>query len=1445
MSSRLLASLCAALTLVAAVCAHGEPPLPRSAPPLGFSDAYDVLWEEPLFEEVAAAGSPRGASDATPAWKQHGTAKVVVGSRGNVVAVLTRSQEVVYYPQERVAAADGGAGFERAFHQFVIDVPLGRPTVIAAAAEAPIIAVGTDAGVVYVYECQAARTPQKLYTLALPASAVGAERVGWAGLLRSSGVVTSLSLSGAGNCVAVGHDWFVSVYTATTSYPASTEDGPTVRRGPLPVNNPQPDTLGFAHHGDETGAVPAGVRSVHMSPSAADVVVRTEDGVTHRLRLEAPPPNPHRPYANAPANKYLWSIQCDLKYYLKGVDYETIEASDVEGCSEKCVANQGCTGAQWSTSGCVLWHNENCHSRRSAGLSFAERGYLLFTVREDALRIVRTTQPDDTVLACGFGADAAAVRRALRAADRPLPSCVPQSPLPGGARGGVARLRVADAAAAVTPLALQAGAGEMTPAATVLVEHTPLIEAAMLYQVRPPRSIAARRVWDAVAPGGVAGVAAAVSRAEVVTVGRPAAEMDADGVLTVTVPLRVSTVSEHTGRLSTHTALQESPVAFVVSGEAAQRVVEVLEQEEEAEAGEAPDRGPLERLLAADTAAWANAGVCRVRKACGAAPSSCNERLEWAVDTLELWQEGSPMPNTTSGVNETDSDLRYDICSSVDTWDLAALSEDGGVAGSNKTAAGEERPYCGVVQGTGWHLRTRGPGEFRCLPPPEALPEGSVCRDYTSGADAAHLCEPGTECVAKRSGVSGGADVAICASRRRVHTVAVTVPAGRPKATLDVEAHVAVSGEGRAVAVVLSFNGVESYTKVFRHKPSAGYLEDAIGSSSGTKAHLPCAHASSSGMAEAYDCRDGSWCTGRRCCNERSGVLRCPPHAPSLCASATCGEDCARDGLDDSIGCNKRDLLTSVAGRMYLTFPRGFREVLYGSAAGDATSSCPPGYTPVTSYADCRVAASPHPVSVERHADRPSCYFTTYGKAVYNSAGNSFGPGAATVDVVCKAMDYLILHSPGVRCCTTFMADIQAEHGCMDAAESMQRRSQGARAFRWAGRVEHASTLNVTHDLPPGCFATPSGGVYYNALSHTEGPAQPQPCRRSGEGLFRSICSIRVSIVVCCLTPPTPPPTSFHPVSPQRQDVERPPLPEPNGPGHYSTTRKLLVYPSATVYACVFGALGIVTWVTLILAVRRRLRRRTLAEARARDAASEDEPLTKERAEELRRVYVGHLEKLRCRTEDAGQCSVCLDELSGATCVRLPTCGHVLHLGCMRDYVVHFVEKRRKRNPRCPNCRASIAPDDEDPASASASAMVAAGGGLAAEVEEMETVSSGSDRGTPEPEAEAEAGAEQEAAEDEHLLDPPRQPPRSTATEHLLLRRHSVSSVRSAPLHEGRIGSLSSIPPRRRSGVLHESVNSLASLDSSAAAHRVHPTARARAVNPPDADASSPYVMLE
>eukprot|EP00754_Rhynchopus_humris_P039943 Rhum_TRINITY_DN23019_c0_g1::Rhum_TRINITY_DN23019_c0_g1_i1::g.176909::m.176909 len=1406
-SSRLPVGLCAALTL--AVCAHGEPPLPRSAPPLGFSDAYDVLWEEPLFEEVAAAGSPRGASDATPAWKQHGTAKVVVGNRGNVVAVLTRGQEVVYYPQERVAAADGGAGFERAFHQFIIDLPLGRPTVIAVAAEAPILAVGTDAGVVYVYECQAARTPQKLYTLALPASAVGVERVGWAGVLQSSGVVTSLSLSGAGNCIAVGHDWFVSVYTATTSYPSSTEDGPTMRRGPLPVKNPQPDTLSFAHHGDETGAVPAGVRSVHMSPSAADVVVRTEDGVTHRLRLEAPPPNPHRPYANAPANKYLWSIQCDLKYYLKGVDYETIDANDVEGCSEKCLANRGCTGAQWSTSGCVLWHNENCHSKRSAGLSFAERGYLLFTVREDALRIVRTTKPDDTVLACGFGADAAAVRRALRAADRPLPSCVPQSPLPGGIRGGAARLRVADAAAAVTPLALQADAGEMTPAATVLAELTPLIEAAMLYQVRPPRSIAARRVWDAVAPGRVAGVAAAASRSEVVTVGQPVAEMHANGELTVTVPLRVSTVSEDTGRLSTHTALQESPVAFVVPREAAQRVVEVWEQEAEEE--EAPDREPLERLLAADTAAWADAGVCRVRKACGAAPSSCNDRLEWAVDTLELWQEGAPMPNTTSGGNETDSDLRYDICPPVDTWDLAARSKDGST--ENKTAASGEERYCGVVQGTGWHSRTRGPGEFRCLPPPETLPEGSVCRDFTSGADAAHLCEPGTECVAKRSAVSGGADVAVCSSRRRMHTVAVT---GRPRATLDVEAHVAVSGEGRAVAVVLSFNGVESYTKLFVHKPSAGYLEDAIGSSSGTKAHLPCAHASSSGMAEAYDCRDGSWCTGRRCCNERSGVLRCPPHAPSLCASATCGEDCERDGLEDSIGCNKRDLLTSVAGRMYLTFPQQFREVLYGNAADEAGSSCPPGYSPVRSYTDCRVAASPHPVSVERHTDRPSCYFTPYGKAVYNSAGNSFGPGAVTVDVVCKAMDYLILHSPGVRCCTTFMVDVQAERGCMDAAEAMRRRAEGTQTFRWAGLVEHASTLNVTHDLPPGCFATPSGDVYYNPL---KSPARAhRSCRRSAGGLLRSICSIR------------------------RQDVEQQHLPEPNGPGHQSDTRsRLLVYPSATVYACVFGALGIVTWVTLILAVRRRLRRRTLAEARARDAASEDEPLTKERAEELRRVYVGHLEKLRCETEeDAGQCSVCLDELSGAACVRLPTCGHVLHLGCMRDYVVHLVEKRRKRNPRCPNCRASITPDDEDPASASG-----AGGGLAAEGGEMETVSSGSDRSAPAAESEPQPEAEPEAAEDEHLLDPPRQPLRSTATEHVLLRRHSVTSVRSAPLHESRIGSFSSIPPRRRSGVLHESMNSLASLDSSAAAHRAHPTARARAVNPLDADASSSYVMLE
>eukprot|EP01062_Namystynia_karyoxenos_P036763 TRINITY_DN26773_c0_g1_i3.p1 TRINITY_DN26773_c0_g1~~TRINITY_DN26773_c0_g1_i3.p1 ORF type:complete len:378 (+),score=53.69 TRINITY_DN26773_c0_g1_i3:425-1558(+) len=56
----------------------------------------------------------------------------------------------------------------------------------------------------------------------------------------------------------------------------------------------------------------------------------------------------------------------------------------------------------------------------------------------------------------------------------------------------------------------------------------------------------------------------------------------------------------------------------------------------------------------------------------------------------------------------------------------------------------------------------------------------------------------------------------------------------------------------------------------------------------------------------------------------------------------------------------------------------------------------------------------------------------------------------------------------------------------------------------------------------------------------------------------------------------------------------------------------------------------------------------------------------------------------------SSSCSVCLEALTDTSCVRLPECGHTFHHDCLHDYIVHQVEKKRRKYPECPNCRSRI-----------------------------------------------------------------------------------------------------------------------------------------------------------
>ena len=158
-----------------------------------------------------------------------------------------------------------------------------------------------------------------------------------------------------------------------------------------------------------------------------------------------------------------------------------------------------------------------------------------------------------------------------------------------------------------------------------------------------------------------------------------------------------------------------------------------------------------------------------------------------------------------------------------------------------------------------------------------------------------------------------------------------------------------------------------------------------------------------------------------------------------------------------------------------------------------------------------------------------------------------------------------------------------------------------------------------------------------------------------------------------------------------------------------------LIYPHAALYAVMFGLLGLLSWVGLIFAVRhsgvagRRNQRRSGHSAQLDSAAVE---VHKQKYLCLLNDLITTLDSQECI--DLGQCSVCLEPLGNeeddSPCIRLPACGHCLHHACMADYVVHFIENRRRRTPRCPNCRTKLLLQEEQ-ADAEGALLEGDGGG--------------------------------------------------------------------------------------------------------------------------------------
>ena len=65
----------------------------------------------------------------------------------------------------------------------------------------------------------------------------------------------------------------------------------------------------------------------------------------------------------------------------------------------------------------------------------------------------------------------------------------------------------------------------------------------------------------------------------------------------------------------------------------------------------------------------------------------------------------------------------------------------------------------------------------------------------------------------------------------------------------------------------------------------------------------------------------------------------------------------------------------------------------------------------------------------------------------------------------------------------------------------------------------------------------------------------------------------------------------------------------------------------------------------------------------------------------------------RSRVDGPEACTVCLEPLPlpgpGGDCVLvLHACGHAFHRDCAQDFLLDAL--RRRRTPRCPNCRATL-----------------------------------------------------------------------------------------------------------------------------------------------------------
>eukprot|EP00755_Sulcionema_specki_P035493 Sspe_Gene.21810::Locus_8202_Transcript_1_1_Confidence_1.000_Length_4572::g.21810::m.21810 len=452
---------------------------------------------------------------------------------------------------------------------------------------------------------------------------------------------------------------------------------------------------------------------------------------------------------------------------------------------------------------------------------------------------------------------------------------------------------------------------------------------------------------------------------------------------------------------------------------------------------------------------------------------------------------------------------------------------------------------------------------------------------------------------------------------------------------------VALSAGAEAVATASILDGV----MVVSFLQDKSRLPTAVPTSTSS-----CAMADPSPTSHTVMCNDGHICSsaGKEprsigdCCVAHAGIRRCPPETPLRCASTACNGGrthcCARE-CDSAGGIAECPVEHNKAYRL-------FKRVV---------GRCPVGTERVTTLDDCRAAAADfklhEPIKANSTATQPPCVIT--GRSIFYT---SDGQAESADGIVCKMRD-IVLERWGT-CSSLGYQDIPSPERCQAAISAVagQGRWSGL-GVEWGGDVEAATVIDK--DLPSGCFVDyESAGtvpkVYFNSFYNLV----------SNTSSFFPICS-------------------FEPADP----FTRAPLPlSPGGSG--------LIYPGPALYSVVFVLLGVCLAAAAIYWAM-------CGQSQSRRPEREPE-VDVEEIQQHWREYDELLSKLTITidpSDSIAQCSVCLEDLIDNTCIQLPACSHQLHLDCMRKYVQHQVEKKRKKYPRCPNCRTRLLLESDEPAS--------------------------------------------------------------------------------------------------------------------------------------------------